>query len=1773
MGSVEASTKLLQLDEPRPPTPPREARIDADANAVKPLLVRATSLDSRSKLNTPPGLNTPDPSTNNTNPNTSRSRKRVGFSAQAQYKEAPRYTHDRKGRRSSPPSASQPRPAKGILKISASPSPHDLSLMADDNDLMGPANMSDMLESTVRQLAGTDRDSKTDAYMMLVRALQASNNLPDRVALQGKMGLFVQFIQRDMVSKTPAGTSDSPLISKALTLLDTFLFFPAIASTIPSDFGVFIVDHCIRSFEDPALPKDLARRLMHVMAKQDFPPRVMTSDRVKRLVSALHVMDGSSRGKMVVVSRLRIYARLMAQTKAYMATHTEWLNDVLTDMLSSVKDIRNAAIKLGFEASFVFGKEKLLQRKFMDLLETSIEEMTYIEWYHGQLQEMIKGDGQDKAAVPKIWSVIILLLQYPLNKWRYFNPSLMIIQKCFNVAESNREANYAWNRYVYTAHLDEPTFHKVLPTLFMPLASQLSRSTVSPVKRELVMGGLCNLYYYAFKPNTNPNHLDAYWDVSVQPLTDALVPSADIPETLDLHLQRATTILIGLLDSSTPRIWRDDRIKDSPIAKPEELPMIDPKWVRRNASRVFKVIGPILDRNFCQLSDKTSSTHKLWRALVGSVAFAASKEIKVSTDTATFISEMFSLLLKHWQAGISSQENNDETAPQFLRGAQEMILTAVESLGLLPFTEKMISLGRLSNFIPVATPSHRPGKNLGDVRSPLQHLFGLFSRLPPGIPDDEIYLQFLRAVFSPFFSTTKSAKARSELAMEMLQTVPIWTPSTSFYPYGPWVFTSENMIAAMSTSQSSIQTTSSNGDTILGHEYRTIVRMLERGWKETPNLPLKHWNDLYTALAGRAVEEVGEPGKAIGVIEPLAKMIRETLPADSSAPLPPNAFRVATELLSSATQPQDRHALEAARRRVWGTAVTGSRGPSFDPFDHLYQLVDHLLLHFYALGSLEGLAEVAGPFFEEISDFLIRCNPQLVLRTISNLESGISVWIQDQQGILSSRRDGAQAEAVKKLWSTVCNTILGGEKPQLEAFEMLLCAAFESKHRHIVNTAAETWNRVFDNASDVQYPERLKGVLLSSQSVVDLVLPGLQTSSIPSESHNRSFVDSQDDIPVAIPSSSRSSRRSLLSSSAKARQLASSSPATRSSLKAKQPSSSTPKRSRTSARSTPKSRLRHDDSQLHFTAVESSPLAGAQESQVLTERQQEVRERQKDAATIFPGLRTSTPKTEAGRVAPQQAANSTAAEKRDHRQRDVTPEARTGGEEYVISTPTPRRGQALAMIVDDQDMTDPPSSPPEPRPFPLLPHLKSRTGSRGEVDHDWPMSSSPVGGSPVANKEDVAPTDIPVLNIAGVDDNDQGPSSLETHDSEMVIDDSFQMDVVPSSVPSEVRLPSHHKEPIVVSAAEPEEVEGTTDEPSTPRHQDAAHDDARSDEPDVFVDALTSPQQPLTRSAKKALERQADGERDSSSFVMSDADENSMLRLIVELDSRRCKLPLSNHPPESPSKREEAKEVLDCITVVAPDDDDDEDEVEEEEEKPRRKSKSKSRSPVTSSQSVVDSAVDSPAPSASETSGKKKKRKRSAAAREESRSKKARSAAHVSSSQEGQHSRQASLLTDASTSFSTSDSHAEDAVQEPETPVKETRARKASVTPRRRSRRISHDDKDTDTELESQLAAEQHAASRSQSLAAEEEAAAEVAADVSSREESMDLDSTPRAQTVVAPPADEPPVKEPSMLDSLTDVLAQLKSATLSREEVYKMEDVLMDIKRELFAAEKRGRV
>ncbi|KAF4940037.1 Telomere length regulator protein rif1 [Colletotrichum fructicola] len=1786
MGSVEVVSSRLESLPPRPPTPPRETNQAIDAAATKHLLVIPPSSDPR-PMHTPPNVYSPLSGADSTNPSIRRARKRVGFSAKAQYNEAPIYPDAKSLPRPSPlsaPSSTQPKPVKGILKQTSSPSPLNSSNQSDT--LATPANIADMLESTVKQLAGADRDSKRDAYTTLVMTLKTSNNLPDRIALQGKMGLFVQFIQRDITSKNPTTNGiDVPLTNNALSLLATFLHFPAIASTIPNDFGVFFMDHSIRSFEDSSTPKDVARHLMHCVATQDFSSKVMTSDRVRRLVAALRKIEQHLQGKSIVMSRIMIYRRLMQQTKQLMAAHSDWLNDLLSDMLSTIKDLRNAAISLGFEAVYTFGKEKLLSRKVMELFDASIEEMKYAEHYHRRLFAMAK-EKEDRtmtASVPKIWSVIMLFMRCPLDRWQYFNQWLQLIQMCFNNndhPQTKQEANHAWNRFVWSMHTEGQSFVKLLPTLYQPLGSQIKSKYTSKHIREVVFGSICNLLYYTFRPGTSTALLDNYWDAAVKPITELPKVSARNPDIVDEHLRQMTLVLMGLFDSSTHRIWREDRIKETTLARPEELPSIDPKWLRRNAASVFQVMDPIMDRHFLELGDKKSQVNRLWRTLVGAVASACSKEIKVSVDTTAFLSQMCGLLLKHWETGLGEMKEPDsETAVRFLDSARELITIAVEALGLLPFTEKMISLGRTQTFTPVSTPSHKPGKTSGDTRTPLHHLFGLVTRLPPGIPDNEDFVNFFRAVFTPFFAN-KSPKARSDLAQEMLSIPPSWSPTDAQVPYAPWVFASDCLVATLNMSQNSAQTNSSTGEPILGPEYRAVVRLLERGWKEAPNLPWQHWSTLYSLLSNRSSEEAGEAGRALGTIEPLAKVIRESLPTERAATISSKTIVATTELLSVANHPLDRQALEAARRRLWGTAVTGPRSLSFDPYDYLYKLTGELLERLYENGENGSLDEKVASFLRETAGFLSRCNPELVPKAVANLESGLTMWIRDSQGIIKTRQSPASSEAVKLLWDTIAKIILSGDKPEeihLDMYEELFCAAFESKHRHIVNSISETWNRLYENAENIQYPEHLKAVLLSVQPMVDIVLPGLEVASIASTGQNRSFVESQDDIEMLSVESTRSSRKKLRSVSNQSSPLSS---IQRSSAKLKAQKVS--KRTRGKAR-TPTARLRHDDSQIQFAPIEMSPLNPNTdvESQVLTERQKEIRERQKDTSAMFPEMRSSP--------APQSKENEppkldAAPAKGPETPKDVTPKRSQRYEEFVSSTPTPRRGQAIAIAEQDhdQDMTDPPSSPPEPRPFPLLSQIKSRSSSRSELE-DWQFSSSPVSGSPPV--EAAASTEEPTKLELSKNVAPQQESRSISPDLGSAVDDSFQM--IPSSV-AEPELPpsafetapeAQESEDITTESALANEAEDT---PSTPKNTRTVDMDEPRSGGEVFVDAPSSPApNVLTRSALRNA-------ANNRSFEMSDGDENSMLRLVVELDRRRCDLPINDYPAVSPpradrtprSTKNQKTPVLDCITVGG-EDDSDEEEAEDDEpaELALSQVETRSRKSKSLSQEALATPADSTTASSPDKSGKKKRKRGSS--KYDTRRKKRRSVDNanevVSSSQPEPEVSQTETSQMMSPLLGSSSQDVQPGPHD---------------TPSRRSTGSRSDD--YEAELQSQVVAEQQEASFRESQS--QESATELHPTPSAAfEDSMEVDipeqlpastpahvglpseslspqpTSPGMEETPAEPA-EKPVKDVNMLGSLSSVLANLRSASLSRDEVYKMEDMLMDIKRELFAAEARGR-
>lgn len=1038
MESSASASTLLEKLPPRPPTPPREtAALKAVTSTIslKPCNGRPSPLNPRISLHTPPNVNSPlFNAVTNSNDTPGRSVKRVEWSAHTEYKDPPDYTHTEKLYKSSSLSAASAKPVKGILKASPLPALLGSSLTSRFDGQSEQVNITKMLDETIKQLAGSDQAPKRDAYIMLSQALKTSNNLPDRVALQGKMSLLTQFIQRDVTAKEN-GSLDTLLVKGALTLLVTFLHFQAIASTISSDFAVFIIDHCIRFFENSGLTakeKEIARQFMQVVAFQNFPPKVMTLDRVGRLVASLHNIEQNLMGKSIVMSRIHIYKKLVMQSRLHMAVHADWLKDMFTDMLSSIEDIQAQAIALGMEAGYLLRPGHQAQRKVTEILQTTSEDQTYIEYYIQRLQAMVKHK-QRSYLVPQIWSVIILFLRCPLDKWESYGHWFSIIQAAFNTSDlrTKQEANYAWNRYAYLSLLDNKITQKMLLALTQPLLSQLRRRT-NPKQldeatklRKTVIGGICNLYYYGFKPgHAKTTTSELVWDRAVYPVISQLMCLDGTREVCSEDILQASQLLVGLLDVSTPVVWREDRIMELPPVKPDELPSIESKWIRKNSEKVFKVVGPVLDCKFMDLANKDSLAYRLWYALVGSIALASAKDIKMSEDTAKFFACTLGLLSHIWSKGCP--DNGELLATKFYPSVRNFIQVLIDALGILPFTEKKLSMTVSHAFEPTTTPSHRPDrpdKNRGVVRSSLHHLFIMLSSIPAGGLDDENYADFFQATFKLFLAR-KSEKDRISLTRELLGLLP----DNTFSPFATWMLGARGIRLSLSLSSTPSPPSS---DKLWGPDFREVTSFLERGFAVHPNLPVKHWLALLDTLSQRATDELGDAGRALSVTEPLAKAFVDEFRSNSPQPIP-KKLEAVLAVLSTAKLPRDKQALEVARRRLWGAAPI-PKGGSLDPFDHFYRLANlNLIYCFNNLANFEAKTQVI-PLITTVGTFLKDSFSSTKFRTMSKLEDGLSLWLQDEKGQLSMIMEspGDAVSSRNAPQHTVCFTNLVTGAPTL----------------------------------------------------------------------------------------------------------------------------------------------------------------------------------------------------------------------------------------------------------------------------------------------------------------------------------------------------------------------------------------------------------------------------------------------------------------------------------------------------------------------------------------------------------------------------------------------------------------------------------------------------------------------------------------------------------------------------------------------------------------------
>lgn len=996
---VDFHPRLASLTT-RPPTPPKETIQKATSLHPENEQFLSTTHDILLDTLLNPPEESPCSSAEYFAGSTEKLPKRVGFSPWTKYHKPLGNGSQHSGWaievRALPPSRDC-KSSKSILKPSIEPV--HTTPMGDLPTLDQSCSLSTMLDSALRHLASPSRNSRIDAYTALLGCLSAYDEIPEVHALVENIPTLTKFFHRDMVSvNEDTGSLDTHLIAQTVKLLTFFLATPGISELLPDDFCSFVIEQSIVSLEDQQIPKIVINHYMLLLAKQRFSPKHTTSDRMNRLITALHNVADSVKGNRVVGQRLMIYRRLLTQAKPLMIARVgDWIDHLITGMLSTVKDIRSWALYFGLEASFSLGTTRLVSQACMDMFNRESQAgKKVVDCVSSRLTEMASSK-DDGAHVPQIWAIVILFLRSRRNQlesWEHFKMWLMIIQKCFNSSDSQMkfQANIAWNRLIFAVNLNPFTSSAMIKMLRQPIASQLDRKSsqkaAKPAKR-VARSSYCTLLYYAFRPATTYAQLDQYWEEYISQMFPC--DRATTPPDVDHYCE----ILAALLSSSQPKVWEDNRINVSDPVKPDELLPIDPKWVRSRSARILKAFENLLSvADWQPRKDKEAPIVLAWRSLTTALGEASNKEVKVSMETMTAVAHLVNTIKRFWYQGLKQRNTSKAREVSHVIDQFELLIQeAIVKIGTIPFTEKRLMQSSQDSFEAAETPSSRSILPQGPLSSPVSSLLSL---LVSNIGDDDIPDNYTGAIEKLVELALRSATSRrTQLAVlrDLLSSIQLEESNLSKGKFLLWQLIAKAAGLALRL----VRGTEKLGDSPqnVGHEYRDAAKILEFGILQDVREAVVEWEDLATNLAFNLNQEIGLEAVTLIIIEPLAAAINQLTTTGCSD----FSLTSATFLLKNAKWPSSRQAMELARKKLWGVGSVSQKQANLDPFDHLYSMTNSLLNNAYSHLKTK-IPGVVMDLLSELTSLINSCPILLKPMLLKQIQQGLATWIEDAEGVL-----------------------------------------------------------------------------------------------------------------------------------------------------------------------------------------------------------------------------------------------------------------------------------------------------------------------------------------------------------------------------------------------------------------------------------------------------------------------------------------------------------------------------------------------------------------------------------------------------------------------------------------------------------------------------------------------------------------------------------------------------------------------------------------------------
>lgn len=979
-----------------PPTPPRQRSNDK----AKSVFDNIQLADITHELfpNTP--NDSPSSSAEKCGDYSERGSKRVGFSPWTKYHKPPSNNSKSYGlddqMKILPPSKDC-KSSKSILKRhsnASTPRP------ASDLPPLGlGGDISAMLESTLQHLESHSRSSRVDAYSALLGCLSAYDDVPGPEALSQKLSDLLNYIRRDILAKNEGADSlDTQLVSQALKLLMVFVSTSGLAGSIPDDFYSFIVEQSISNLEDRAMPKILVIHYLQLLTQESLSNQHMQTDRANRLMLALDGVVSKIKGNRIVGQRLMVYKRLLTQTKSTMVTCAEtWVDHLISGMLSTFKDIRFRAIAFGTEASLLLGTIRSVSQVFVDTLNReSPEGRKVVDFLASRLTEMTD-DKDEGIHVPQIWSIVILFLRgrkRQLEAWEHLKPWLFIIQKCFNSSDAKikYQANLAWNRLIFTINLDSSTSSSMIKMLRQPIVPQLERridlkaSKPSKNAKQIARSSYCTLLYYAFRPSATHAQYDQYWEEYVS----QTLPSS--PSNSDPDLSHSCNILAALFSSKQPKVWDENRANTNCPITPEELPCLDPKWIRIRAPVILTVFEKLFQTAVWQPEKKVDAPILIaWRSFGTAIGEASSKEVKTSMETMTAIAHILNAIKRFWQQDL--QKKGGQEVFYLIEKVGCLFNEAASKIGTIPFNEKRLTQSFQNSYEAAETPSGRCNRQQGPLRSPV---LSFLSLLASSLEDHQItknYTDIVEHLVNTSICSTATRRTQIGILQDFTHLLSFGSRPDSKAKRILW----QHIAKAAAFAFVSSKATDAHDDSppSIGHDYRDAVKILDVALSLRSTEAIMDWKSLGNTLIHSLVEEVGTDGVTIILTEPLAASICRLHPIGCDDFL----IQSAVFLLRTARWPQSRKATERTRKLLWGVTSMPTKSTSIDLLDQLYLMANSLLISSYtALKSIPSSS--VADLILAITSLISSCPSSLKVDFLKQIHPGAALWIKDDKGLV-----------------------------------------------------------------------------------------------------------------------------------------------------------------------------------------------------------------------------------------------------------------------------------------------------------------------------------------------------------------------------------------------------------------------------------------------------------------------------------------------------------------------------------------------------------------------------------------------------------------------------------------------------------------------------------------------------------------------------------------------------------------------------------------------------